>query len=109
MFGSINARIKDCVKQLNELDAIAYEEDDQLDVYKIRKLENNLWLKIQVKSLLTQISRQKWIREEDVNTKLYHEGLKSRSRWNQLLELKNESSCVEGTKDMKKKWNEESF
>lgn len=85
-FGSIDEKIKDAKRIINELDEKAERGDlSMLEVDLRRQKFADLWHKLRDKeSLLRQKSRHRWLVEGDANSSYFHACIAMRRKRNQM-------------------------
>lgn len=93
-FGSIYQSIKSLHEEIKEMDII--DEAFGLTVDEASKRSEALALLLRQlhnrKSLLGQKAKLNWLRDGDVNNKLFHHAINSRRRWNGIAGLEVEGS-----------------
>lgn len=108
VFGDINNRRKDVVRDMNLLDANS--EFDDLDVEEQRKrkdLAADLWrISNLQETLLHQKSRLKWIKDGDLNSKFFHSTINWRRRVNYVVGLNINGEWIEEPREVKKEIKE---
>lgn len=87
------------VRDMNEFDLLLCESSQSvnLDMLEKRKeLTNSIWNKLLRKDiLLKQKSIQKWLIERDLNTRYFHNVIKSRRKRNVILLMEIDRGLVD--------------
>lgn len=87
------------VREMNEFDLLLCESSQSvnLDMLEKRKeLTNSVWNKLLRKDiLLKQKSIQKWLIERDLNTRYFHNVIKSRRKRNVILLMEIDRGLVD--------------
>ncbi|XP_058775464.1 uncharacterized protein LOC131649723 [Vicia villosa] len=105
VFGWIDLRVSDKVKELNDLDGLMVDNfvENNGEIVKDRGIMGgDMWDALNLKeSMLRMKLRQLWLKEGDRNMRCFHKSLKERYRRNVITNLEGESGKIEGPEGIK--------
>ncbi|XP_050892407.1 uncharacterized protein LOC127097950 [Lathyrus oleraceus] len=97
VFGWVDLNVENLVKELNKTDNLLVSNHEG----SISSLVEDTWKNLEyTKSLLTQKSRQVWLREGEQNSRFFHHYMKERYKRNHINVVDSSNGRVEGVNEL---------